>query len=124
KQRETRRGRAELMLAERAAFWAAKPEDRHLPTWYEYLQAWLLVPKNAQTEIQQRMMRRSTRIYGIRLGTFALVAAVLLIGVQQFQAHLRRESLRTVVNAVATAQGPELPRAVARLQRFPEPLVL
>ena len=32
KQRETRRGRAELRLAERAAFWDAKPENRHLPT--------------------------------------------------------------------------------------------
>ena len=31
KQRETRRGRAELRLAERAASWNAKPEKRHLP---------------------------------------------------------------------------------------------
>ena len=32
KQRETRRGRAELRLAERAALWNAKPENRHLPS--------------------------------------------------------------------------------------------
>ena len=32
KQRETRRGRAELRLAERAALWEAKPENRHLPS--------------------------------------------------------------------------------------------
>jgi hypothetical protein len=31
KQKETRRGRAELRLAERAALWASKPENRHLP---------------------------------------------------------------------------------------------
>jgi len=32
KQRETRRGRAELRLAERAALWSAKPENRRLPS--------------------------------------------------------------------------------------------
>ena len=32
KQRETRRGRAELRLAERAAIWDNKPENRHLPS--------------------------------------------------------------------------------------------
>ena len=32
KQRETRRGRAELRLAERTALWNAKPENRHLPS--------------------------------------------------------------------------------------------
>ena len=36
KQRETRRGRAELRLAERAALWEAKPENRHLPSALEW----------------------------------------------------------------------------------------
>jgi hypothetical protein len=35
KQKETRRGRAELRLAERAALWNARPETRHLPAWWE-----------------------------------------------------------------------------------------
>ena len=38
KQRETRRGRAELRLANRAALWNDKPENRHLPSLWEYLQ--------------------------------------------------------------------------------------
>ena len=32
KQSETRRGRAELRLAERSSLWNAKPENRHLPS--------------------------------------------------------------------------------------------
>ena len=36
KQRETRRGRAELRLAERAALWEAKPENRRLPSALEW----------------------------------------------------------------------------------------
>ena len=36
KQRETRRGRAELKLAERAAIWESKPENRNLPSLLEW----------------------------------------------------------------------------------------
>ncbi len=37
KQRETRRGRAELRLAERASLWETKPENRYLPSLSEWL---------------------------------------------------------------------------------------
>ena len=39
KQKETRRGRAELLLADRAAVWNARPENRQLPSllqWFQY----------------------------------------------------------------------------------------
>ena len=37
KQKETRRGRAELRLAERAALWSTRPENRYLPSLWEFL---------------------------------------------------------------------------------------
>ncbi len=37
KQRESRRGRAEIQLAERAAYWSTTPKTRYLPTIREYL---------------------------------------------------------------------------------------
>jgi hypothetical protein len=43
KQKETRRGRAELRLAERAAAWNARPESRHLPAWWEWLSIRLML---------------------------------------------------------------------------------
>jgi hypothetical protein len=42
KQRETRRGRAELRLADRAALWNVKPENRHLPSLWEWSRILLL----------------------------------------------------------------------------------
>jgi hypothetical protein len=42
KQRETRRGRAGLRLAERAALWEAKPENRRLPSALEWANIRLL----------------------------------------------------------------------------------
>ena len=46
KQRETRRGRAELLLAERAAVWTTRPEDRYLPSLREWAGIRLLTRPN------------------------------------------------------------------------------
>src|SRR5262249_57891852 len=58
KQRETRRGRAELRLAERAALWNHKPENRHLPSVLEWANIGLLTRHKDWSESQRRMMRR------------------------------------------------------------------
>ena len=54
KQRETRRGRAELRLAERSSLWNAKPENRHLPSVLEWANIRLLTKKKDWTESQRR----------------------------------------------------------------------
>jgi hypothetical protein len=43
KQKETRRGRAELRLAERSALWNSKPENRHLPSFWEWANIQLIL---------------------------------------------------------------------------------
>jgi eukaryotic-like serine/threonine-protein kinase len=74
KQRETRRGRAELRLAERSASWNAKPENRHLPSALEWANIRLLTRKKDWIEPQRRMMQRASRFHRSRL----TIAAVLL----------------------------------------------
>jgi hypothetical protein len=58
KQKETRRGRAELRLAERAAQWSSKPESRHLPAWWEWLNIRLFTRQRDWTGPQRKLMRR------------------------------------------------------------------
>ncbi len=77
KQKETRRGRAELRLADRSAAWNAKPENRHLPAWWEYLNIRLLTDRSKWTEPQQKMMRRAGRIQGVHWA----VALIMLLAV-------------------------------------------
>src|SRR6202011_2852330 len=60
KQRETRRGRAELLLAERAAAWTAKPENRHLPAWWEWASIRLFTRKKEWSVGQRQMMRTAS----------------------------------------------------------------
>src|SRR5262249_13866540 len=68
KQRETRRGRAELRLGELAAAWAAKPESRHLPAWWEWATIRLLTRTKDWTPPQRKMMRRAGRYHTLRGG--------------------------------------------------------
>ena len=78
-QRETPRGRAELLLAERTALWQAKPEDRHLPTLAEYLQIRRLTAARQRREPERQLMRRATVVHGWRIG-WALVGCALVVG--------------------------------------------
>ena len=80
KQRETRRGRAELRLDERAALWEAKPENRHLPSLWEWASVRTMTRQSDWTEAQRRMMRRAGRVHGLRLSALAVIAAAVVAG--------------------------------------------
>src|SRR5580658_6729446 len=78
KQKETRRGRAELRLADRAALWNAKPENRLLPSLWEYLSIGLLTDRAKWTVPERKLMTRARRLHGIRTATFAVVLVGLV----------------------------------------------
>ena len=77
KQKETRRGRAELRLAERAALWNSKPQHRHLPACWEWLNIRLFAPKKDWTPPQRQMMRRAGRYHAVRGAALAVMLMLL-----------------------------------------------
>jgi formylglycine-generating enzyme required for sulfatase activity len=87
RQRETRRGRAELRLAERAAAWNAKPEKRHLPAWWEWANIRVFTKAKDWTASQREMMRWATRFHAVR----GLLLAVLLLGATFIGISIRRQ---------------------------------
>jgi formylglycine-generating enzyme required for sulfatase activity len=107
KQRETWRGRAELRLAERAALWNARPERRHLPAWWEWLDIRLLTRTRDWTTPQQKMMRRAGRFHGLRAA--ALLVLLLLLGWGGYEGYgaVRAEHL-------VTADTADVPRLIAQ----------
>lgn len=127
KQKETRRGRAELKLEERTALWSAKSENRRLPSLWEYGDIRLLTEKEKWTEPQRAMMRRATRAHAVRWGT--AVAIVLLVGLTIWRIldTGRRENfakrLENSVNAMATASWYKVPDAINELNDFPPEMV-
>jgi serine/threonine protein kinase len=81
KQREIRRGRAELRLAELSCHWNSEPENRRLPSLWEWANIRLMTRKREWSEEESKMMRRAgvrsrIRLYLTALSLF-LVASML-----------------------------------------------
>jgi serine/threonine protein kinase/formylglycine-generating enzyme required for sulfatase activity len=115
KQRETRRGRAELRLAERAALWTVKPEKHFLPAWWEWLNIRLFTRKQDWTPSQGKLMARAARYHGLRgLVLAALLVVATLVGLNIRAQVLERRNIDRAAGlveqllAVETAQVPAI----------------
>jgi formylglycine-generating enzyme required for sulfatase activity len=115
KQKETRRGRAELLLADRAAVWNARPENRQLPSLLQWSNIRWLTRSKDWTPPQRRMMRRATRYHAVRAA--ALLLMVLLLGWGGYEGYgrLRAEHL---VDSLVTADTADVPRLVEQLPGY------
>jgi eukaryotic-like serine/threonine-protein kinase len=128
KQRETRRGRAELRLAERSALWNAKPENRHLPSPVEWANIRCLTMKKDWTEPQRRMMKRARRVHKVRgVLTFGLLTAIVLAGIavrRHFVENQRATVAAGLVQRILDAETPQVPdilRAMRDYRRWVDP---
>jgi serine/threonine protein kinase/formylglycine-generating enzyme required for sulfatase activity len=128
KQKETRRGRAEMRLAERSALWQTKPENRHLPSWWEYQNAVWFVPKKNRTPVQQKMLRRARRIHAVRWGSGVTLTLVAGVVVWSFVAVKLDASLRnqvaTAVGTMQSSRGLAVPFTLKELQKLPRNLIV
>jgi len=124
KQRETRRGRAELKLAERSGLWNAKPENRHLPSLSEWLRIRTLTDAAHWTEPQRKMMRQAAGTHGWRSAvTLAGVIAVAAAGiVLRNQVAERQEATRIEerVGRLVSAEPSQVPDAGKQLEANPD----
>ncbi len=124
KQKETRRGRAELKLAERSSLWNAKPENRHLPTLWEWLGIRTLTDPKRWTSPQRVMMSKATRLHSLRsaLALAGLVALISVGVVVRTQVAREREATRIegLVGRLVSAEPNQLPGIVKELDANPK----
>jgi formylglycine-generating enzyme required for sulfatase activity len=106
KQKETRRGRAELRLAERAALWGRNPRSRHLPAAWEWAGIRLFTRPRDWTEPERRVMRRADRYHLLRGAALAAAVALLALGALGLVGWLRAEALLGQLARVETAEVP------------------
>jgi serine/threonine protein kinase/formylglycine-generating enzyme required for sulfatase activity len=128
KQKETRRGRAELRLIERSSLWGARPENRHLPSIGEWASIRLLTRKQDWTDAQTRMMKRAGRLHGLRALGVASVAAMLLAVGLFIRNRVIEANRSTVAHGLVqqllkadTGQAPENIRALASYRPLADP---
>jgi formylglycine-generating enzyme required for sulfatase activity len=123
KQRETRRGRAELRLTERSAAWNSKPENRHLPAWWEWANILLYTRKRDWTPPQWRMMRRAGPYHVVRGCLLALALVVLAFaGWWTYGALEARAHVKNLLTA-KTADVLDIIRDLKPYRRWANPLL-
>jgi serine/threonine protein kinase/formylglycine-generating enzyme required for sulfatase activity/tetratricopeptide (TPR) repeat protein len=122
KQKETRRGRAELRLAERTALWNARPENRRLPSAWEWVNLRLLTQKRHWTEPQRRMMKRAGRVQGRRgFLLLLLLAAGTVTGLAaSHRANEDRQATHAagLVRGLLNADTGQVPKFIADMQDY------
>jgi hypothetical protein len=114
KQRETRRGRAELRLAERATQWCARPERRHLPSFWEWTSILLCTRRRDWSAPQRRMMRKATGYYVSAAAGVFLLGILLVWGAWQWDGSTNASHL---VDQLARVEVTEVPHVIPKLAR-------
>ncbi len=128
KQKETRRGRAELKLAEWSALWNAKPDNRHLPHVLEWINIRCLTNAKQWSASERSMMRQAARVQLAIWGTAAVLLLIVGVSLQHYTAKLRRESsvkrVESLVRSMQAAEGAAVPVVTQALEELPRELVL
>ncbi len=121
-QRETRRGRAELRLAERASLWGAKPERKQLPSLLEWASIRAFTDPASWSVPQREMMRAATRNHLARggralLAGVALGVALLFVRGKIDEDHHRAQA-HGLVGHLLDADSVKVPSIVAELAKY------
>jgi formylglycine-generating enzyme required for sulfatase activity len=123
KQRETPSGRAQLLLAERAALWAAKPEAKQLPSLLEWLAIVGRTNRAHWSEAQRKLMRVASRrhLAGLVTGVAALVGvAILALGLHGlWHRHQEEELADHLVDQLLVADVTRVAAVADQLDGLP-----
>ena len=123
KQKETRRGRAELLLADRASVWNTRRENRQLPSLLQWLQIRWLTAKKNWTPPQRKMMRQAGRYHVLRGLVVGMLVA--LLGLAGYEAHgrIQAHALRRSLLDANTNEVPGLVADMVPYRRWIDPLL-
>src|SRR5262249_49587512 len=126
----TRRGRAELLLADWAAVWNARPENRQLPSLVQWFTIRWWTQKKNWTPPQKKMMARAGKYHALRGMALALLLAVATVTgwaireqvVEQRKAAHAAELVQRLLYA-DTAQVPGVVGEMAEYRQWTDPLL-
>ncbi|MHB8861728.1 MAG: SUMF1/EgtB/PvdO family nonheme iron enzyme [Pirellulaceae bacterium] len=123
KQQETRRGRAELLLAERSDEWASRRERRYLPSWWQWLRIRTVTSRADWNAGERAMMRVADRFHAWRGAFVGLLLAVAVWSGYEGLQHVRAAALRDRLLYVATDETPDVIAEIQPYQRWVTPLL-
>ncbi|WP_372897845.1 serine/threonine-protein kinase, partial [Stieleria sp.] len=113
RQHQTRRGRAELRLAEYASMWSVKPAPKFAPSWIDWVSIRILSSPDRWNATEQRMMRSATRNHLLRS---TLILAVVMIVTTVGWGVWRRSSAQATVLQLQTVRTAELSEVLDQIR--------
>jgi serine/threonine protein kinase len=130
KQKETRRGRAELLLADRAAVWSTRPENRQLPSLLQWFNIRWWTQKKNWTPPQKKMMAKAGRYHAVQgavLGVLLAVATFTGLAVRERVVEQQKAThaaglVQRVLDA-ETAQTAAIIGEMTEYRRWTDPLL-
>jgi serine/threonine protein kinase/formylglycine-generating enzyme required for sulfatase activity len=123
KQKETRRGRAQLLLADRAAVWNARQENRQLPSLWQWIGIRLLTQKKDWTPTQRKMMEKSGQYYAVRNLAVAAIVALVGWGSYEWFGRLKAHTLCDQLLKADTQNVPDIVEEMAPYRHWINPLL-
>jgi serine/threonine protein kinase/formylglycine-generating enzyme required for sulfatase activity len=118
KQKESRRGRAELRLAERAVLWDNRRETRQLPSPAEWLAISVNTARARWSARERALMSAATRHHLARGACALFVPALLLMGAAWCYQALEVRALVERLRAAEIAHVPEIVRELGPFRRW------
>jgi len=118
KQRETNKGRAELKLAERASTWGANPENKQLPTLWEWLQIRRWTDKTKWNKTESQVMVKANRFHGTRLALLCSAVALLIASAMGAKSWIDRREQDALVAVLQSADIQRLPYELIKVSRL------
>ncbi|MFN0054391.1 MAG: protein kinase domain-containing protein [Planctomycetales bacterium] len=123
KQQETPRGRAELLLAEKADDWTARPERKFLPSGWQWAKIRTLTSRADWNAGERRMMRTAARYHGVRAAIVAILLSLIGWGGVEGVQYVRAQALRDRLLFAATGETPQIISGISSGNRWVRPLL-
>ncbi len=121
KQKESKRGRAELLLADRAAVWNGRPENRQLPSLGQWLSIRWWTKKRNWTPPQRKMMRKASRYHaarGLGLAVLLVVGTLSGFGIHNYVLEQNAAHAAGLVQSLASADITHVPEIIKEMTGY------
>lgn len=123
KQKETRRGRAQLRLAERTALWNSRPEKRYLPSWWEWANIRLFTRQRDWSPAQQKMMRAANKHHFFRTALRSVLFGIIVWLVFEVISYFMAYAFVRIVRTRDNLNEPNLLASLAVVERWAGPML-
>ncbi len=118
KQKETRRGRAELLLADRAHLWDARRERKQLPTWSECIAIYAFTRPSLWTETEKTLMKSACTHFFTRWSAALILVCATIAIIVEVRGQKRADELIADLLPAESSKAADIVRNLTPFKRW------